>query len=152
MSKTKSWQIFCCHMLRGIGASMALPFLEAMVPDAARSLAAGAVGEGGQPVRFAAFFMPNGVNHKDWDLPGNGSIGDLTPILSPLQAVKDSINVFSGLRNSSGGHNLGTSSFLTGRSPKKTPKPRMSMSATRVSTRSSEPPARTFCCRRSNWE
>ena len=121
MPKSKSWQVSRRHVLRGIGATIGLPMLEAMMP-VTRGFAAGAAGESGQPVRFAAFFMPNGVNHAQWDLQSHGALEQLSPILMPLDPVKSYVNVFSGLRNSSGGHNQGTSSFLTGRAPKKTPK------------------------------
>ncbi len=55
---TNSWKISRRHVLRGMGATMGLPLLEAMLPSG-RALAAGAAGHEGQPVRFAAFFMPN---------------------------------------------------------------------------------------------
>jgi hypothetical protein len=131
MSK-KSWQLSRRHMLRGVGATMGLPLLEAMMPSGGRAAdddgrydfdkpkrAAGAAGAEGQPVRFAAFFMPNGVNHSDWDI-SPGKITELSRTLYPLEPIKEYVNVFGGLRNSSGGHDRGTSSFLTGRSPKKT--------------------------------
>lgn len=97
---------------------MGLPLLEAMLPSS-RALAAGAAGHEGQPVRFAAFFMPNGVNHRDWDLKGN-NLDSLSRTLAPLEYVKEYVNVFNGMHNAAGGHNMGTSSFLTGRSPVKT--------------------------------
>ena len=115
---TKSWQISRRHALRGIGATMGLPLLEAMLPSG-RSLAAGAAGHEGQPVRFAAFFMPNGVNHGDWDIRGN-HLDTLSRTLTPLENVKEYVNVFNGMHNAAGGHNMGTSSFLTGSSPVKT--------------------------------
>ena len=49
---THSWQISRRHVLRGMGATMGLPLLEAMLPSG-RALAAGAAGHEGQPVRFA---------------------------------------------------------------------------------------------------
>lgn len=97
---------------------MSLPLLEAMLPSG-RALAAGSAGHEGQPVRFAAFFMPNGVNHGAYDLNGN-STEQLSEVLMPLEGVKEYVNVFGGIRNAAGGHNLGTSSFLTGRRPAKT--------------------------------
>ena len=115
---THSWQISRRHVLRGMGATMGLPLLEAMLPSG-RALAAGAAGHEGQPVRFAAFFMPNGVNHGDWDVKGS-NLDTLSRTLTPLEYVKDYVNVFNGMHNAAGGHNMGTSSFLTGRSPVKT--------------------------------
>ncbi len=116
-----SWQISRRHVLRGVGATMGLPLLEAMLPSG-RAFAAGAAGREGQPVRFAAFFMPHGVNHGKWDLQGD-NLDALSPILTPLEYVKEYVNLFAGLRNASGGHNMGTSSFLTGNRPVKTADP-----------------------------
>ncbi len=107
-------------MLRGVGATMGLPLLEAMLPSN-RAFAAGAAGAEGQPVRFAAFFMPNGVNHTEYDLNGSGTLDSLSRVLTPLEDIKDHVNVISGLRNAGGGHWFGTSSFLTGGNPVKTP-------------------------------
>jgi hypothetical protein len=117
---SKPWEISRRHMLRGLGATMSLPFLEAMAP-ATKSLAAGAVGPDGQPVRFAAFFMPNGVNHGMFD-PKGSSLSTMPPILEPLQALKEHVNVITGINNADSGHAAGTSAFLTGTSPKKTGK------------------------------
>jgi hypothetical protein len=117
---SKPWEISRRHMLRGIGATMSLPFLEAMLP-AAKSFAAGAAGPDGQPVRFAAFFMPNGVNHAMFD-PKGTSLSSLPPILEPLEALKEHVTVITGINNAEGGHAAGTSAFLTGTRPKKTGK------------------------------
>ena len=82
---------------------MGLPLLEAMLPSN-RAFAAGAAGAEGQPVRFAAFFMPNGVNHTEYDLNGSGTLDSLSRVLTPLEDIKDHVNVISGLRNAGGGH------------------------------------------------
>ncbi|NIP93724.1 MAG: DUF1552 domain-containing protein, partial [Akkermansiaceae bacterium] len=64
----------------------------------------------------------HGVNHGKWDLKGD-NLDQLSPILSPIDDVKQYCNVFAGLRNAAGGHNLGTSAFLTGNRPAKTADP-----------------------------
>ncbi|MEN8661185.1 MAG: DUF1552 domain-containing protein [Lentimonas sp.] len=113
------------NFLRGAGVVMALPFLEALSPAGkalAQSSKAGSLGPNGEPVRFATFFMPNGVNQAAWT-PGKGKLGELPRILKPLNSLKEHVNVISGITNPGNGHNLGTASFLTGRSPFKTPKP-----------------------------
>ena len=92
-----------------------------MLPSS-RVLAAGAAGREGQPVRFAAFFMPHGVNHGAYDIKGD-NLDSLSQILTPLEYIKEYVNVFAGMRNASGGHGLGTSSFLTGNRPVKTADP-----------------------------
>ena len=56
-------------VLRGLGASFALPFLEAMSPVVAAAEAAPA-----NPVRLAFCFVPNGVNLKNWVPQGASSV------------------------------------------------------------------------------
>jgi len=105
---------------------MALPFLEALSPGGkalAQSTQAGALGPNGEPIRFATFFMPNGVNPREWiGGAAPGKLGELPRILKPLDEVKDYINVISGIRNPGNGHSMGTSSFLTGAPSKRTQK------------------------------
>ena len=105
---------------------MALPFLEALSPGGkalAQSTQAGALGPNGEPIRFATFFMPNGVNPREWIGDATpGKLGELPRILKPLDEVKDYINVISGIRNPGNGHSMGTSSFLTGAPSKRTQK------------------------------
>ncbi|MEP2776294.1 MAG: DUF1552 domain-containing protein [Luteolibacter sp.] len=111
--------------LRGAGVTMALPFLEALSPVGramAQSAKTGALGPNGEPVRFATFFMPNGVNLEEWT-PKSGKLGDLPRILKPLDELKQYMNVISGVVNPGSGHTLGTASFLTGNDPFRTPKP-----------------------------
>ncbi len=123
----KSWHIERRHMLRGIGATVALPFLEAMMPssrvlaqeaeDVAKS--AGALGAEGQKVRFTGVFMPNGFDHSRFT-PKRSNLDELSPILSPLEGLQDYVNVVTNM-NSVGGHALGTAGMLTGSTPVKTP-------------------------------
>lgn len=94
-------------LLRGIGASLALPSLEMMSAGAAGSA-------GGAPTRLCCVFQPNGVYPKAWDVSGTGSAFELSPILSPLAKVKNDITVISGLDNLGQGHVQLTGSFLTG--------------------------------------
>src|SRR6266436_510465 len=69
--------------LRGMGATMALPLLEAMVP-AATPLAKTAA----NPVRRLGFvFMPMGCDQSRWTPPGGKTLGGLSPILSSLAPV-----------------------------------------------------------------
>ena len=94
---------------------MALPFLEALSPAGkilAQSSKTGALGPNGEPIRFATFFMPNGVNPREWI--GNGKTGklrELPRILKPLDALKEHINVISGIRNPGNGHSMGHLQF-----------------------------------------
>jgi len=80
-------------MLRGTGASLALPFLDAMRPLYAQGLSSA------DPVRMACLFFPNGVRPDKWTPKGRGKNFELSPILSPLEAVKEHLLVVSGLSN-----------------------------------------------------
>jgi len=105
--------------LGGAGAVVALPFLESAMPKLARA---------GDMVakRFLAFYVPNGIHMPAWTPQGVGADFELTPILSPLAAVKEKILVLSGLANKPaqpdgpGDHASGTGAFLTARHPYKT--------------------------------
>ena len=63
-------------VLKGLGATLCLPWLEAMRP--ASALAAGAAGA---PVRMAVLYMPNGVCPGKWNPTGAGRDFELSPIL-----------------------------------------------------------------------
>ena len=96
-------------VLKGMGAAMALPFLEAMLP--ATTLRAAA-----KPVRrFQAFYTPNGMAMEYWTPKTEGANFELSPILEPLAAFRDQMLVFSGLKASWNYIHAGASgSFLTG--------------------------------------
>lgn len=111
-------------VLRGLGVSMALPWLECMTPVAR---AAGA-GLAGPPRRMAFIFVPNGVHVPDW-IPKNEGYGYQLPyILEPLAALQDDFLVLSGLTHDKGrangdgpgDHARSASVFLTGAQPRKT--------------------------------
>ena len=98
-------------ILRGLGATMALPFLEAMVP--AFSLRGRAAAK---PVhRFQTFYVPNGMAMEYWSPKGEGSTFELSPILEPLAPYRNQMLVLSGLRANWNYIHAGASgSFLTG--------------------------------------
>ncbi len=97
-------------VLRGIGATLSLPFLEAMVPVMSRARAAG------KPVnRFLAFYVPNGMAMPYWSPKGEGTSFELSPILEPLAPFRNKLLVLSGLNASWNYIHAGASgSFLTG--------------------------------------
>ncbi|MFD2256525.1 DUF1552 domain-containing protein [Luteolibacter algae] len=108
--------------LRGAGVTMALPFLESISPMGralAQSAKTGALGKNGEPIRFAAVFMANGVNLDEWT-PKGSKLEELPRILKPLDPLKEYVNVISGINNGGNGHNSGTSGFLTGTDPYRT--------------------------------
>ena len=101
-------------MLKGMGAMLSLPLLEAMEP---LPLLAGPSNRR-YPVRVAVLYMPNGVNPHEWTPKGIGKDFELSPILSPLKNLKDQILVLTQLMNAAtdtgDGHYVKTAAFLTG--------------------------------------
>jgi hypothetical protein len=76
--------------LRGAGATLALPFLEAMSPALQ--------GQARRPVpRLGFLYIPNGVIHKAWTPAATGPGFPLSPTLTALEPVKSHINVLTGL-------------------------------------------------------
>jgi len=98
-------------VLRGLGATMALPFLDAMLPAfSMRGLAAA------RPVhRFQTFYVPNGMAMEYWLPKGEGTAFELSPILEPLAPFREQMLVLSGLKANWNYIHAGASgSFLTG--------------------------------------
>ena len=110
-------------VLRGLGASIALPFLDAMVPSFASAATQSAA-----PLRMAMFFLPNGMNMAQFLPTDSGGDFKLTPTLEPLARVKDDITLLSGLclngaraqGDGGGDHARSAAAFLTGCHPVKT--------------------------------
>lgn len=107
-------------MLQGAGVAISLPLLEAMQPKQARAQAA----QGKRPVRFAALYMPNGVNPHHWTPKEAGASYELTELLAPLANVKSEINVLTELMNKGSiegdGHYYKVAPLLTGTTITKT--------------------------------
>jgi Protein of unknown function (DUF1552) len=98
--------------LRGAGATLALPLLDAMVP----ALTA-AAGTAATPVRrLGVVYVPNGIDMDRWTPTTQGSGFELTPILQPLAPFRERMLVVSGLdgARSKGSHSGAASRFLTG--------------------------------------
>ena len=106
-------------VLRGVGATLALPLLDCMVPAlTAQSRTAAA------PVRrFGVFYVPNGMSMPYWFPKTEGPIGDeLPPTLQSLNAFKDRVLLLGGLddeaanlvRGGAGDHARSAGTFLTG--------------------------------------
>src|SRR5262249_20492479 len=79
-------------MLKGVGAAVALPGLEAM-PRQSWATAAGTA----PPTRMAFVYVPNGVNMQHWTPGAEGQLGDLPGVLEPLNALKNDFTIISGL-------------------------------------------------------
>ena len=108
--------------LRGLGVSLALPWLEAT------SSVVNAADIASSPTRMAFIFVPNGVVMNNWMPKTEGYGFQLTRTLEPLAPVKDDLLVLSGLTHDkgrangdgAGDHARSASVFLTGAQPRKT--------------------------------
>ena len=109
-------------LLRGMGAAVSLPFLDAMIPASVRGQSAPT-----RPNRFQTFYVPNGMAMEYWTPSGQGRnfvaphTGmleeplQLTPLLETLAPFRDHIIQFSGLHSTWSALHAGASgSFLTG--------------------------------------
>ena len=101
-------------VLRGIGATVALPLLDAMIP--AMSAAPRAVR------RLGVIYHPNGVIYDKWLPTGVGTNFELSPTLAGLQPFKDKLTVITGLfsdqaealGDGGGDHSRASGTYLTG--------------------------------------
>src|SRR5262245_13655216 len=98
-------------ILKGLGASLSLPFLEAMLPAfSGRVRAAGA-----KQHRFLTFYVPNGMAMQYWAPKGEGSNFELNTVMEPLAPFKKQMLVLTGLKANWNYIHAGASgSFLTG--------------------------------------
>src|SRR5262245_64068168 len=81
--------------LKGLGVSLALPWLEAMGPTTAWG--AGADTKNPAPNRMCFVYAPNGKNMADWTPKAEGKGYDLPAILEPLKPVREKMMVLTGL-------------------------------------------------------
>lgn len=113
-------------LLRGLGAAVALPWLEAMGTPTA--WAESAPGKKVVPNRLAFLYVPNGKNMADWTPKKEGAEFDLPKILEPLKDVREHLLVLTGLTadkarangDGAGDHARALASFLTGCQARKT--------------------------------
>lgn len=106
--------------LRGMGATLALPLLDAMIPAASAATKTAA-----RPVRRLGYvFMPMGCDITRWTPPGtDGKLGELSPILSSLAPVKEHVTAITNLelRNAyPGSHATSNAAFLSAAKAKHT--------------------------------
>jgi Protein of unknown function (DUF1552) len=101
-------------LLKGLGAGVALPLLDAMIP--ALSAAAKA------PSRLAFVYASHGIIHSEWKPTKLGRNFELSPNLKPLAKLRDDINILTNLSHreadtkgdGSGDHNRAAAAWLTG--------------------------------------
>src|SRR5438128_2568564 len=79
-------------VLRGVGCTVALPWLESLQARADALPSSSAF-----PKRFGVVFLGNGVNEDHWSAEGEGAAMKLSKTLSPLEPLKEKINVIDGL-------------------------------------------------------
>ena len=116
-----------CHLprrtfLKGMGAAIALPMLDAMTPAFAAPAA------GARPLRLAFTYVPNGVTMAEWTPSADGSSFQFSRVLKPLAPFRDDLLVISGLAQANGNaigdgpgdHARAAASYLTGVHPHKT--------------------------------
>ena len=98
--------------LRGIGAALALPLLDAMVPALTAVVKTAA-----NPVRrLGIVYVPNGMAMDSWTPAAEGAGFEFTPILKSLEPFRDQMLVLSNLSGAPGGgsHAGAATRFLTG--------------------------------------
>ena len=98
--------------LKGVGASLALPLLDAMIPAATAASKTAAT-----PVRRLGYvFMPMGCDQSRWTPRSEGNLDKLSPILDSLASVKDQTAIFTNMQLKPaypGSHATSNSSFLS---------------------------------------
>jgi len=109
--------------LRGLGATLALPLLDAMIP-AGTALAQTAAAPS---LRAGFIYFPHGAVMSQWTPEKTGTDWDFTPILKPLEAFKKQMTIISGLENKAAiappVHALSPGTWLGGVAPRKSQDP-----------------------------
>jgi hypothetical protein len=103
--------------LHGTGVTLALPFLESMIPAVA---ALGQTAAAGARTRLGCIYFPHGAIMNKWTPATEGAGFELSEILQPLKAYHSQINVISGLESAqaygsgaTANHNRSAASFLS---------------------------------------
>jgi hypothetical protein len=107
--------------LRGAGATLALPLLDAMTP--ALTAVADTPASPARLRRLGFVYMPMGCDISRWTPPGEARLSDLSPTLSPLEPIKGDVAIISNLelRNAyPGTHATSNASFLSAAKAKRT--------------------------------
>ena len=105
------------QMLRGSSVLLGLPLLEAMMATSTNGTVAATAAN--IPTRVGFFYVPNGVNMHDWRIAEAGKLKTLSPILQPLEPVRNRLTVVSNLEaehctGRGAGHEPAGGGFLVG--------------------------------------
>ena len=115
--------------LHGVGVTVALPFLESMVPAGTALAETAAKGK----TRFGAIYFPHGATMDKWTPAADGANFDLTEILQPLKPFSRQVNIISDLSHpqaygggsATSNHNRSAATFLSGAHAEAGPKPHL---------------------------
>jgi hypothetical protein len=110
--------------LKGMGATIALPMLDAMSP----ALSALGRSAAQSPLRLAFTYVPNGITMADWTPSGAGAAFELSRVMKPMAPFRQDMSILSGLAHRNGmalgdgpgDHARAAASYLTGVHPRKT--------------------------------
>jgi hypothetical protein len=126
--------------LRGAGVTLALPFLDSMLPVGARASARQAAAA--RPTRFGAIYFPHGAIMPKWTPATAGANFELSEILQPLKAFHDRINVVSDLEcalaygsGATANHNRSAAAYLSGAFAKVGARPELGITVDQVIAR-----------------
>ena len=119
--------------LRGAGVTLALPFLESMLP------AGTLFGQAPKPTRFGAIYFPHGAIMPKWTPATDGANFELSEILQPLKAFQSRINVISDLEcalaygsGATANHNRSAAAYLSGAFAKTGAKPELGITVDQI--------------------
>jgi hypothetical protein len=125
--------------LHGTGVTLALPFLESMLPAQTPLKAAGS------RTRLSFIYFPHGVTMDKWVPATEGTGYEFTPILKPLEPFRDQINIISNTyapmaygadASAAANHSNSSAVFLTGAKPMENPRPVLGESVDQVAAKS----------------
>jgi len=118
------------RILRGIGAALALPLLDAMVPALTPTVRTAAASR----KRLGCVYIPHGAIMDRWTPAASGAGFEFTPILKPLEPFRDSLVVVTNMTRPEQGvdtnHAGAPASWLAGVPPKRTAGPDYSLGVT----------------------
>ena len=125
----EAYRVHRRKFLRGLGAAVTLPALEAFRPAMAAGVGkVAATTASGAPLRMAYLYIPNGVNVAQWRPEGEGADYKLGATFAPMAPHKKEFQIFTGFEHKNaapgpdgaGDHARSNATFLTGRRAKKT--------------------------------